>query len=150
MWIHRLSNINREDKTADCAHCGEGIDIKLEKGVKARCRTPLREYQKTDRAKESVARAKKKARELGKAYVKDNAIQPHGMTLQEAREYREGKACEVCGETDNSKLHVDHDHVTGRVRGVLCRNHNLALGLLGDNVEHIRGLLDYLERTQET
>jgi hypothetical protein len=39
--------------------------------------------------------------------------------------------------------HLDHDHDTGAVRGVLCRDCNLALGYLQDSPEMISGLLRY-------
>lgn len=44
-------------------------------------------------------------------------------------------------------LVVDHDHITGRVRGLLCNNCNMALGLMGDNSEGVRRMLHYIERT---
>lgn len=54
------------------------------------------------------------------------------------------KVCELCGSMD--RLCVDHDHRTGRVRGMLCTRCNVSLGSLGDTVESIRGVLAYLER----
>lgn len=52
--------------------------------------------------------------------------------------------CEVCGSISN--LCIDHDHTTGKFRGVLCQSCNLALGHLHDNPEIIHKLLNYLER----
>lgn len=51
--------------------------------------------------------------------------------------------CEVCGSFD--RLHVDHDHITNTVRGILCQNCNIALGLLKDDVSRILKLAHYLE-----
>lgn len=45
-----------------------------------------------------------------------------------------------------NQWHVDHDHVTGDVRGLLCNACNLALGQLGDDPERIEGLRDYLNQ----
>jgi hypothetical protein len=39
---------------------------------------------------------------------------------------------------------VDHDHATGRVRGLLCAACNAALGLLQDNPRVILSAADYL------
>lgn len=50
-------------------------------------------------------------------------------------------------------VHVDHDHGTGEVRGVLCFNCNVALGQLKDRPDVLRRAADYLEgsvwRTRE-
>lgn len=53
------------------------------------------------------------------------------------------KECEVCGST--VKLCVDHDHETGRVRGILCSNCNVALGLLRDDPDTLRALTKYID-----
>ena len=42
-------------------------------------------------------------------------------------------------------LVVDHDHATGKVRGLLCHNCNRALGLLQDSLPAIKNALLYLE-----
>lgn len=44
-------------------------------------------------------------------------------------------------------LVVDHCHSTGKVRGLLCRSCNLALGHVQDNIDLLDGLADYLERS---
>jgi hypothetical protein len=50
--------------------------------------------------------------------------------------------CALCGKLTG--LHIDHDHETGRVRGVLCTPHNTAIGALGDNVEGLMAAATYL------
>lgn len=58
--------------------------------------------------------------------------------------------CAVCGCHLNSsrytKLAVDHDHTTGKVRGLLCTNCNTAIGLMKDNPERLIAAADYLKR----
>ena len=43
-------------------------------------------------------------------------------------------------------LVVDHDHITGKVRGLLCINCNKSLGQVKDNSEILRRLADYLDK----
>jgi hypothetical protein len=43
-------------------------------------------------------------------------------------------------------IHVDHDHDSGEFRGLLCGQHNMGLGLLGDTLAGLRAGVTYLER----
>jgi hypothetical protein len=62
--------------------------------------------------------------------------------------------CAICGQTlpllqnkkYNSLLCVDHDHTTGKIRGLLCSNCNKAIGLLKDDVIIIESAANYLKR----
>lgn len=58
----------------------------------------------------------------------------------------QGGVCAICGRTNPSgrALHVDHDHVTGRVRGLLCVRCNVALGRFGDSAEMLIRAAEYL------
>ena len=51
--------------------------------------------------------------------------------------------CSICGCGDE-RLCVDHDHVTGIVRGLLCRNCNGGIGLLQDNPDLTEKATTYL------
>ena len=63
----------------------------------------------------------------------------------------QGGGCAICGAPPppGRSLHVDHDHVTGEVRGLLCFKHNNALGDFDDDRELLHRALDYLERRDE-
>lgn len=45
----------------------------------------------------------------------------------------------------NRRLHIDHDHRTGQIRGLLCHGCNTGLGNIGDSVEKLEGLINYLK-----
>ena len=55
--------------------------------------------------------------------------------------------CAICyrQNKNGNRLFVDHDHQTGRIRGLLCLKCNTAIGLLDDNVEFIANTLTYLQ-----
>jgi hypothetical protein len=58
--------------------------------------------------------------------------------------------CAICGAgvSDRrwARLHVDHCHVTGVVRGLLCSNCNIGLGMFDDDTERLRTAIQYLDK----
>jgi len=54
--------------------------------------------------------------------------------------------CPICSDHfDEKRSHVDHNHETGEVRGILCNNCNSLLGLAKDTTEKLKQALGYLE-----
>ncbi|QXO14575.1 HNH endonuclease [Arthrobacter phage Kaylissa] len=61
----------------------------------------------------------------------------------------QGGTCSICHQPPSGhRLCVDHDHTSGKVRGLLCHNCNRAIGLLGDDPERVASAAAYLERTK--
>ncbi len=56
----------------------------------------------------------------------------------------QGGGCAICG-VQQERLCVDHDHVSGRVRGLLCGKCNRGIGLLGDSVSAMHSASEYLK-----
>jgi hypothetical protein len=53
--------------------------------------------------------------------------------------------CAGCSQPNaGSKFHIDHCHASGKVRGLLCANCNIALGLLNDSIKTLSRLIEYL------
>lgn len=59
---------------------------------------------------------------------------------------RQGRVCPICVRPLGTRHHVDHDHETGDVRGVLCFTCNGGLGNYGDDAVRLRRAADYLDR----
>lgn len=59
-----------------------------------------------------------------------------------------GGSCAICGAkaSDTFKLHVDHCHESGRVRGVLCNKCNQGLGLFNDSGALLLAAMEYLKK----
>lgn len=71
----------------------------------------------------------------------------YGMSESEVDALIDAQAgvCAVC--RSRPARHVDHDHMTGRVRGVLCSGCNQGLGNFRDDAASLRRAIDYLENT---
>lgn len=52
--------------------------------------------------------------------------------------------CAICAEASDLRLHIDHDHETGKVRGLLCARCNPALGAFRDSPVLLQAAIDYL------
>jgi hypothetical protein len=51
--------------------------------------------------------------------------------------------CDICSRV--KKLVLDHDHHTGAFRGYICRDCNMGLGKLGDNLDGLLRAVEYLK-----
>lgn len=75
------------------------------------------------------------------------------ISIEQAEAFvKAGKCkCEICGDTE--KLHFDHCHSMGKVRGVLCLSCNTLIGRLGDTSEKVKNktlaILKYLESSEK-
>lgn len=57
----------------------------------------------------------------------------------------QNNSCAICLRENKEKyLSIDHCHKTGVIRGLLCRNCNLALGYLNDDIELFNNAINYL------
>jgi predicted nucleic acid-binding Zn ribbon protein len=82
-------------------------------------------------------------------YVAHRRPETYGLTREQLDELlAQHRVCAVC-ETDDwgpKGPQVDHDHASGRVRGILCYRCNVGLGFFADDVERLRAAIEYLER----
>jgi Recombination endonuclease VII. len=66
----------------------------------------------------------------------------------------QNNSCAICGRSfvglRPSDICIDHDHRTGKIRGLLCGHHNRGLGLFDDSPEHLRAAADYVEWHRST
>jgi hypothetical protein len=67
-----------------------------------------------------------------------------GSCEVEGRSLRQASLCPICRRPSADKPHVDHDHATGEVRGVLCFTCNVGLGNVGDDIERLERAAAYL------
>ena len=81
----------------------------------------------------------------------------YDLTLSEEKEIKElyGTDCMICGcatsqgSMKRNNLCIDHDHKTGKVRGILCHHCNCALGMFKDETGLLQRAIDYLFSSKE-
>lgn len=76
-------------------------------------------------------------------------LKKYGLTKEQYEEIERSQngVCAICKR--ERKLCVDHDHVTLKVRGLLCKICNQVLGSMNDSPEYLRTAADYLERKRK-
>ena len=121
-----------------CTKCGKARDGSHQ----SYCRSCYNAYARQLAAASPERIAKKTRRQSLKAY---------GLTVAEWDAMLEAQngGCAVCGTRvprGRGRFHVDHDHATGAVRGLLCAHCNVAIALAGDEPVRLRALADYVER----
>jgi hypothetical protein len=74
-------------------------------------------------------------------------LKRHGLTVEEYEimAERQNYCCAICGR-EPKKLHIDHDHETGKVRGLLCRHCNCLIGFAKDNGLILERAIKYLDK----
>jgi len=104
--------------------------------------------------KEELNKYKK---EYAKKRVKDDPqyhsirnLRQYGMTLDDYDKMleRQNGVCAICGKEPpkDRRLHVDHCHETGFVRGLLCFRCNFGLSYFGEDVEIMKKAFEYLNK----
>ena len=90
-----------------------------------------------------------RARVWHERYGLPRRLREHNLSRDayEAFLKEQDERCAICRKPiADIRLCIDHDHETGRVRGLLCRSCNLAIGNAYDDPAILRAAAEYLER----
>lgn len=120
------------------------LDRTTKDSLKGICKICCAEEQKFFHIANPVARR----RVMKKANIKAN----FGVTLDDKEDLInfQGRCCAVCGGNTPSKnlkrgWALDHNHETGEIRGVLCYNCNVGLGMAKDSEDILLKMIAYLK-----
>ena len=132
----------REEKI--CKNCGSifyPLSIKVREGKGFFCSVDCYKNYRKKHAQDP--------KELNKLYQKKHK---YGLNKEEYKKLVEAhnNKCAICSrefdKTKRNSCNVDHSHKTGCVRGLLCHNCNVLLGLCDDNVEILENAIKYLTK----
>ena len=79
--------------------------------------------------------------------IKHNLMKDFGLTVEtyDAMLVAQNGVCKICGNPPTTeRLSVDHDHQTGKLRGLLCRHCNVGLGHFRDDPNRLINACKYL------
>lgn len=144
------------DLTKQCPACVNELPLDrfdnyraAKDGKQPWCRACQAEYRKrrvakTDSYYSDAEQAARTARPRGPQ--RRNIRYKYGLSADnfDSLVIEHGGRCGICS-AQLVKLNVDHDHATGRIRGLLCSLCNRALGFFRDSPDRLRSAANYLE-----
>lgn len=108
----------------------------------------MKEYSITH--KHEISMLHKQYNIENRSRIKDKVItKKYNITLEQYNNMlvSQGGGCAICGNTQDKfkrALPIDHDHITGKIRGILCPNCNLVLGNAREDIEILYKIIEYL------
>ena len=110
-------------------------------------------YRTEEEYRQDAIKKSKEYRSKNPEKRKDNDLRNmYGLNIEQFQDIidSQGGGCAICGRQQNREkrarsLHVDHDHHTGKIRGVLCSCCNKAIGLFRDDPELLERAAQYLK-----
>lgn len=120
--------------------------------IRAYERTPEGRAQQRENQRRQALRPERRAQWFA------SNLRRYGLTVEQwqAMVTAQDNRCAICGNPPNpgtgpatKRLHVDHDHVTGRNRDLLCNTCNYGIGQFKDDPALLRAAADYIDRHRE-
>ncbi len=139
----------RDGRRGECISCNLAAQAAKNRANPELNRQRVREWQQAN--PERVAAKHAEYRADGRKSLsnrKSHLKRKYSLTLEEYEEMlaKQGGGCAICGRPPRPdiSLHVDHDHETGRIRGLLCFRCNNALGDFLDDYSLLQEAAGYL------
>ena len=144
-------------ETKQCPKCREVLPTSsfqknktAKDGLQYHCKVCRKQM---DCREEHRAQHRKRYHENKENYRNSTYKRKYGISLDEYEKLltEQHGLCAICsGECPSKRsLAVDHDHATGKVRGLLCANCNRGLGMFKDKIQALEKAITYLEKAQD-
>lgn len=151
-------------KNKFCRRCNTLKDIKefsKSTSSKDRLKSHCKECRNYTNRKYRELKFSSKPRKISNLSAKDRErnsyyISEYNISLEDYNKLFEVQkgVCAICNKSETMKhqngnirnLAVDHCHITGIVRGLLCSAHNRGIGYFNDNIEYLENAIKYLKK----
>lgn len=132
-------------KARECRGCGVGFQPRKAGRQQLYCSAPCRVRTTSSQAfkkllEDPVGHEERKRYLRIKHFEKSYGI---SLETRDAMILERGSHCDICGAV--ADLHIDHDHETDQIRGMLCFNCNVALGYMKDDPSRLQNAIEYLK-----
>jgi hypothetical protein len=142
--------------SAECKDCRKIYHQKRYKKYAYKYKTDKNFHKKALQASKKYREKNSNIIKAKNARLKKN----FGITLEQYNQMlkEQNGVCAICGNSEKIidkrinriiSLAIDHDHQTGKVRGLLCNTCNHLLGLANDNFEITKNATDYLKKHKD-
>ncbi len=144
-------NTDRSRKDGLDKQCRKCFNIRQSKyRHSAKGRQVQQKYYRQNKGKLS-AYAKEYRKARLSSFRNKALLRRYDITLKQHKQMYldQNGCCVLCRDSvPYDKIHTDHDHATGKVRGLLCCRCNMGLGFWKDSVESLYQAIAYLESTE--
>lgn len=110
-------------------------------------------YETDDKYRQKILETRREYNKRNPEIKLAQRLRSFGLTIENYKEMsrRQNGMCAICGaevgDSRGNRLYVDHNHKTGKVRGLLCSDCNLGIGKFHDDIELMKNAIRYLEET---
>lgn len=133
-----------ENRTRTCQNCDREYELGIDSTLHKYCSIPCRQKWHYRRWRSNGGRRDKRKQQ--DYWLRSK----YGITADQRDEMlvAQGGCCAICNTSEPSgyNWHVDHNHETGEVRGLLCSKCNQGIGLFDESTVNLESAIDYLRR----
>jgi endogenous inhibitor of DNA gyrase (YacG/DUF329 family) len=137
-------------ESVNCVHCGK--EFVRQNPRKKLCSDKCKHDSWYSKEENRIAKHKRSLTWLSRNPDRNHAKKLkhlYKMTIEQYKsmESDQNGVCKICKRVCPSgrKLSVDHCHISGKIRGLLCMKCNKGLGSFEDNMENMKIAIQYLE-----
>ena len=148
MSIYTLSHFNNHKHYAKIRKLNPHIEIQC-KGCNKTLKVQFRKSKTREWCSKRCANTNNVHRNSDRGFYR--YLERKWNIYKEEYDKMVSKGCGICGEQETRKIKgntikmpLDHDHKTGKPRGVLCSHCNQGLGMFKDNTDRLQKAIDYL------